>query len=428
MKTPLVFCLTIILAGCFDSIAQSPTNTAMNSDSAFVVLPQSDFEINKWKEQDFLVFDPGFKEKMADRMARTHVLGKQVIEREMSGHRTYFSHQILSEIIWLVSSTADFKRIDKRLDDLQVSLNDPQGELKGKEQDSTDGSWGKGYSEWFFKVIASFPHLKKESTVKPGFIDRVNSPEKLSNYLTSVSVSDIARTGIDNEREFNESVSFLMRMINRHRPKTYAYDTLLKSTLTDLLMNKFRNPVTGYWGESYIHEGKLYYADDLSITFHVVSFLKGNVPDMDKVVATTLAAKDLEFPVGNLYKGQRYDHLNMDVAELFRLGWPHASDAQKKATSAELQELLDWCLTESLNADGSFKFWGGDNSKEETAYYGTSFLARIGYFDKSKRFWTDKDFPEARSVRRKIIAYIKKNMKSGGSGGDYYESALEELK
>jgi hypothetical protein len=145
-------------------------------------------------------------------------------------------------------------------------------------------------------------------------------------------------------------------------------------------------------------------------------------------VATTLAAKDLEFPVGNLYKGQRYDHLNMDVAELFRLGWPHASDAQKKATSAELQELLDWCLTESLHADGSFKFWGGDNSKEETAYYGTSFLARIGYFDKSKRFWTDKDFPEARSVRRKIIAYIKKNMKSGGSGGDYYESALEELK
>src|SRR5438477_3545037 len=77
-------------------------------------------------------------------------------------------------------------------------------------------------------------------------------------------------------------------------------------------------------------DGLTEFVDDLSITFHVVSYLDGKVPDMDKVVATTLAIKDQDFPSGWLLNGKHWDHLNMDVAELFRLGWPRASDAQKK--------------------------------------------------------------------------------------------------
>jgi hypothetical protein len=96
--------------------------------------------------------------------------------------------------------------------------------------------------------------------------------------------------------------------------------------------------------------------------------------------------------------------------------------------SAELDKLLHWCLTESLQPEGTFKFWIGDNSKEETTYYGAAFLGRMGYFDKSKRFWTDQEFPEAESVRQRIIGYIEKHRKSGPTGGDYYDSALDELK
>ena len=222
-------------------------------------------------------------------------------------------------------------------------------------------------------------------------------------------------------------MSYLMRMILRRKPKAYDYDPKLKETLMDLILHRFRNPTTGYWGESYVRDGNVEYVDDLSMTFHIVSYLDGEVPDMDKVVATTLAIVDLEFPVGPVFKGERYDHLNMDVAELFRLGWPHASDKQKKAIAVELKKLLHWCLTESLQPDGSFRFWVGDNSKEESAYYGASFLARIGYFDKSKRFWTDEDFPDAEQVRQKIVKYIRDHYASGGAGGEYFSSALEQL-
>ena len=148
---------------------------------------------------------------------------------------------------------------------------------------------------------------------------------------------------------------------------------------------------------------------------------------MEKVVATALAIKDLDFPAGWLLRGKHWDHLNMDVAELFRLGWPSASEAQKKAIAFELNNLLHWCLTESLQPDGSFKFVEGDNSKEEGTYYGASFLARIGFFDKSKRFWTDQDFPEAEEIRQRIVSYIEKHLESGATGGDYYRSALNQL-
>jgi len=388
-------------------------------------LPEADLHVSQWKERDFLAFDPHYKEEREKRVARARTLGAEVIKREIARQNTARSHQILTEIIWLISSTADFKRLDHRLDDLQSSLDHPEHESQA-QQENEDGSWGPGYTEWFFRVIASYGHLT-DSKQNCAFIDRINSPEKLTDYLGSVSVSDIARTGIDHEREFNESISYLMRMILRNHPKGYPYDPKLKETIMDLLLHRFRNPQTGYWGERYIHDGQELFMDDLSITFHVVRYLDGNVPDMDKVVATTLAVKDLEFPVGSLSDGEHSDHLNVDVAELFRLGWPHASDAQKKAIAAHLHKLLEWCLTKSLQPDGSFKFWIGDNSKEESTFYGAAFLGRIGYFDKTKRFWTDEDFPEAENVRQRILKYIGEHLKTGATGGDYYQSALEQL-
>ena len=59
--------------------------------------------------------------------------------------------------------------------------------------------------------------------------------------------------------------------------------------------------------------------------------------------------------------------------------------------------------------------------------YGASFLVRVGYFDKPKRFWTDEDFPKAENIPQKITSYIEKHLKSGATGGVYYQSALEQL-
>lgn len=78
--------------------------------------------------------------------------------------------------------------------------------------------------------------------------------------------------------------------------------------------------------------------------------------------------------------------------------------------------------------DGSFKLDPDDQeSAEEQTYFGTAFLSRVGFFDKSECFWTTEDFPQASEVKRRIANYILQHQSSGGAGGEYYHNALELL-
>jgi hypothetical protein len=162
------------------------------------------------------------------------------------------------------------------------------------------------------------------------------------------------------------------------------------------------------------------------LTFHIVRYLGGNVPELERLIQTTLAFKDLNEPPGWLSDGHFTDHNNMDVAVLFRFGWRAANDSQRQAMAEQIGRMLDWCLTQSLQPDGTFA-QGGDNSIEENTYFGVAFLSRIGFFDRNRRFWTKRDFPEALEVRQRITRYILLHRDSGAAGGAYYEHALQEL-
>jgi hypothetical protein len=79
-----------------------------------------------------------------------------------------------------------------------------------------------------------------------------------------------------------------------------------------------------------------------------------------------------------------------------------------------------------LQPDGSFKVHVADGSIEDAEYYGTSFLARIGYFDPAQRFWTDREFPDAAEVKKRILGFVSGHKGSGPTGDDYH-STLELL-
>jgi hypothetical protein len=424
-----------ILEDClhYNPARDGAQTTASTNNVAATAVPPADLEHPTRKRREFVAFDPGYKNSRNERSDKLNALGAKLRAQEAAGHKTACAHQILSETMWLLGSTADFKRIDQRLHDLEESLNHPDRETLADEQDSQDGSWGACSTEWFFKVNATFDHLDTKSSQKlkfqPRFLDRINSPDSLTNYFLSVALSDIPRKGVDHRRELNESLSNIMRFILRDRPEGYAWHPALKETLLDLILHRLRNPDTGYWGESYVRDGHVEFVDDLSITFHVISYLHGNVPDLPKVIDHTLAVKHLEYPIGWLEDAQYANHHNMDVITLFKFGWPTANDAQKAAMAAEIRKMLQWCLAESLQTDGSFKRSEADgaDSLEETTAWGVAFLDRIGFFDQSKRFWTNQEFPEADGIRQRIIAYIVKHRDTGGAGGNYYEDALESL-
>jgi hypothetical protein len=378
---------------------------------------------------------PDYPHRLARIRTRRRALAKEINAREAAGRLTACSHQILVEVTSLLDSEMDLGWIERRLDDADRVLADPESEARAARQDPADGGWGACHDQWFFKVNASIDHLTKRSTSSEKLLypltlfDRVNSPEKLRAYFEGIAVSDIPRTGIDHRIELNESLSNLTRLILRDRPAYYPWHPQLKEALMDEILHRLRNPLTGCWGERYLRNGEEQYVDNLSVTFHVVSYLHGEVPDLNKIVNHLLAVKDLEFPIGWREDGHPSNHHNMDVVVLLRYGWPYLSDAQRNAAAAEIRAMLSWCLDETLRPDGSFRAdMGISDSIEEANTWGVSFLVRIGYFDSADRFWTADSFPGSEAVRRKLIAFIERHVASGGAGGSYYEDDLATLK
>ena len=250
----------------------------------------------------------------------------------------------------------------------------------------------------------------------------------MTKYIESVATSDVAHTGRDNRKELNGAFVNLIRLLNSGMPAGYPWDPRLKPLLIDLVLNKYQNKSTGWWGEQYIRGDKVEFVDDLSITFHVVQAMNGKVPLRDKLATTLIAVKDVSYPVGWLEGGKVTNHNNMDVVVLMRDCWPDMTEAQRREAAGYIRSMLQWCLQNSLQADGSFgASAGGDDSLEEAEHFGVGFLARIGYFDKAKRFWTKEDFPQSERDRLRIEAFIHAHMGSGAAGGTYYSSSLAEM-
>ena len=407
------FCFLVVLP------VWAQTNSVAGTNSIAWLVPQVVRDINRIKIQQFSAFDPHYEADKSNYLAHFRPAAKRIFAKENSGGDVRCANQIYVELLWLISSTADFKRMNERLEDMELMLASATNAV------SNSDSAPECVSEWWEHFDWAYGHVKRDEPIPPDILDKINSPEKLTAYLTPLSISDISRTGRDNWWQFNMSMADLIRWVIRDRPNDF--DPRLKKTLMALVF-RLQDPETGYWGQRYVINGRKQFVPDLSTTFHIVSYLNGKVPHLDKIVATTLGTKDLNSPVGWLWKGQNYDHNNMDVLFLLRFGWPVASAEQKKAIAAGIQSMLNRCLTETLQPDGSFKISEGDVSIEEATYFGVDFLYNAGYFNKSKRFWTDQDFPQAEAARQRIIAFIEKHQKSGAAGGGDYKEMLEDLK
>jgi hypothetical protein len=355
------------------------------------------------------------------------------LERQGKAYRP--AHEILYETEWICDATHDIARAERGVRALEEALRDPANADAADGQSEADGSWGRWYTEYFFKLDASYDQIARLADrgqvpkYPVRFLDRINSPGRLLAHLNRLLVSDTHLDGVDHRRELNETVADLMRLILRNQPRNYAFDPGLRATLLNWLLTTARNPETGYWGAWYRspRDGAIERTNDLSITFHIVSYLKGDVPDWPKIIGTTLAIKDRRYPLGWLERGGYLNHNNMDVVQLFRMGWDRATPDQREAMRVEIRKMLGWCLSESLQADGSFKLQDGDDSLETSVNFGAGFLSLLGYFDRSRRFWTDEDFPEAADVRARIVGFILAHVGSGGEGGVYYRDTLREL-
>jgi hypothetical protein len=383
----------------------------------------------------FRRYDPDYDRRAAQYRPLIETKAALLAEREGRGEKSLCAQEILRETQYLAGSTADWKLLERRLADLDAALAAPAEE--GAETQDGAGAWGRCYTVEFLKLDASYDNIAALSSrdtkppIRTQFLDRFNDPDRLAAVLRRLAVSDIAQEGVDHRRELNETLSSLIRLVRRGWPIGYDWAPGVKERLYDLIRGELRDPATGYWGAAYRTEtGAVVRTSDLSITYHVAKYLNGRVGEWPTIIATTLAIKDRRYPRGWLTPKGYMNHHNMDVVELFRMGWPDAGPEQREAIRAEIGRMLDWCLAQSVTPEGGFRMDGYDDSLEASYYFGTTFLVRAGFFDKKHRFWTEAEFPTAGGVKARLLARLESLVAegAGGSGGFYYRNALAELR
>jgi hypothetical protein len=117
--------------------------------------------------------------------------------------------------------------------------------------------------------------------------------------------------------------------------------------------------------------------------------------------------------------------LNWDMVIVFRYAWPSLDEATRAQVRAEISRMLDWCLKNSLQPDGSFKVSDLDDTVGDAYFYAVSFLHDSGFFSPQDRFWTTQDFPQANAIRQRIKAKLESIGFSDPKIRDAYETLNE---
>ncbi|HSI14514.1 MAG TPA: hypothetical protein VK961_20860 [Chthoniobacter sp.] len=389
-------------------------------------------------EEQFVIYDKDRPRKKAVRADKLSALQERLYELQARGHPMQCSAQILNETDWILDSTSDYARADKNLWLLDLSLAAVNQDF-ALQQLETDGSWGVCYDEWFKKLDPMINALNRfsEANVPPkyaylAFLKQISKPELLMGYLDSILISDIATTGINFRDELNASTSLVAEVLYKERIRNYFVRYITGRPIAptyiqafNLFVEKWQDPQTGYWGAWYRSDGRVLKSRDLSMTYHIIAYRRGDVSRWGEIFDTTLEISDLEYPFGWLQNGSQTNHHAYDVARILKFGWNQVSDEQRQRARPALQRLLDFALTSGINADNSVTPQARFSSGVDDAYYyAVSLLTTIGYCSSERPFWTDATWPEA-NVR---CCGLARHIESQKARTPTIEGALERIR
>lgn len=371
---------------------------------------------------DFRRFDSNYVQAKALRDARLEPIKREIIQLQDHGKAMACSQQLLVEAQWVLTRTADWSRYDALYERLQQSLSVEDQDF-ANQQSARDGAWGQCYDAWFLRLDATVDALNALAArgTLPKYplrlLKRIVGPEQLTKYLDHLLVSDIAKDGVDRRAELAAATAAISQLLFKPKLRQLLARQTIDLASDDQLrrayfrfLNRSQDKVSGYWGAFYRSNGRTFVRPDLSMTFHAISYLKGDVANWPSIIDTLFASKDLPYPTGWMHNGQYNHHNNYDVATILRYGWRHMSSPQKEQARLALESMLNWCLTGPADADPPFavdpSFY---DSVANYYYFGVSFLDVVGYWDRAKRFWTTRDFPGAQKLCRQLKKQLLSN-------------------
>jgi hypothetical protein len=345
---------------------------------------------------------PGIVELAQSADHEIRAIEAELDRRESGGGDTSCPRQVLRELRWRFEYTADTSAIRATLARLRT-----WAALSSSPAASHDaeGTHGDCTNVWFLKLDACVDQMLSDEFDEQGrplrFLDRINDPDRLKDYLESLRVSRLDEDGIDRRKELNFATADLVRLILWRRPRNYPWDARLETVIRRFII-EWQDPTTGFFGADYLIGGRRLRTVDLSLTFHMARYFEGGIEYWPQLIDTLLAIQDRRYPNGWLDEIGITSHNNYDVAVLLQLGWPHMGSDQRRRAREELARLVDWCLAEAIAPDGEIVARAVGESLPESYYFTIAFLDTVGYFDATRRFWTELDFPEAPAVREQL--------------------------
>jgi hypothetical protein len=350
-----------------------------------------------------MTFFPAVAELCREAQAHLKPIEVRLDHQEAQGRDTSCLRQALRELRWRLEYTADVAGVRSTLDRVLALAAMP--ELPNAIMPDVTGCYGICTEVWFLKLDASIDHLLAVDFAAhgkpPRFLDPINDPDRLESYLNSLLVSRLAEEGVDRRKELNLSTANLVRLILWRRPANYRWDPRLETVIRRFVAD-WQDPATGFFGATYLIDRECFRTTDLSLTFHMARYLEGRIGHWPELIDTLLEIRGDLYPNGWLNAEGMSSHNNYDVATLFRLGWREMRPDQRTTAHAELDRLSDWCSTTAISQYGEVVARAKSESLAESYYFTIAFLDTIGYFDRAKRFWTDRAFPEAPALRARI--------------------------
>ena len=361
-----------------------------------------------WIPQDVIaLYFPAMAELGRRTEPEIRVIEARLDRDEAAGRDTSLLRQAVGEAHWRLQYTGDHVAAASalgRLRALAALPEPPSGHLPDEH-----GSFGAGTEVWFLKLDASVDRMLAADCAgddqPPRFLDRVNDPGGLELYLDSLIVSRLAEDGIDHRKELNFATADLVRLILCRRPPGYPWHPGLETVIRRFVA-RWQDPETGFFGADYEIAGQRWRTADLSLTFHMARYLEGQIGYWPQLIDTLINIRNDRYPNGWLDDQGITSHNNYDVALLFQLGWPAMRPDQQSRARHEIGRLLSWCLETALAADGTVTARAAGESLPESYYFTVAFLDTVGYFDAAKRFWTDRGFPNADTLKTRLERQI----------------------
>lgn len=387
--------------------------------------------------EQFCAFDQNYVAQQESYAGKLAPLQDKLIAAQSAGNSMAASDQKMIESKWLLLYTADWKALDAKLADFSKSLENPDQSWAEKQVPS-DGSWGPCYDQWFLKVDAMIDAVNTLADAGQApeypflFMEPISTPDKMIAWLEGQKTSKIYADGLDRRDALGAVTATLSQMCFKSEIRDY-FQTYVKGfdltedyiTAYKTWLDDWQDDQSGYWGGWFeTPDQGVLKSNDLSLTFHNISYQHGKVDLWPEIFETTLAIRDDAYPFGWKHNGDFNNHNNYDVTKIFELGWDKVDTETQNAASKDIGIVLDWCLNKSMTPDGGFiddpTFY---NSVGAAYYYGVSFLDQAGYFGTTAPFWTDKPFPDGPA----LCCKIQKKMKSEGLDDDEAKAAMEKL-